>query len=437
MTLNKFPDAEPSLTLDFLKSKQLDPRISFARASNAGATPYPITGEGTGNVDGLIYDFQENVPRLTNQGLLIEAAATNLSENSANNWVTNNNPQITADTTVVNPSGGTDTMRCTIPSGATEATQYKSGGYQQPTLAATDAVSWSTYVKPTNGWTKVAVKINWAGNVSAYFILEGEGSIVGGLDQDECFIQNVGNGWYRLGWCRKLGTFYRAGWFLYSWDYNANGNPDFSNWATPAGTGLYFNVWGTQLEIKGDVDYGTNPEKSLTSYIPTSGGAVTRASDVCQITGDNFSSWYNSNSGTILLEGDLTDSVTSNSDQQFVNFQGSIINSGDNRFLMQLDDSTLNINSKSGGTTQLSFDFSIPKTKMCLAYSATEGNAAADGVVKTAITGVTLPTPATSCYFGRNFADNPVTYLGRGFYSRLTYYPTRVPDNALQALTTQ
>ena len=37
MILDLFPDAEPSITLDFLKSKKLDPRITFSRAIVGGA----------------------------------------------------------------------------------------------------------------------------------------------------------------------------------------------------------------------------------------------------------------------------------------------------------------------------------------------------------------------------------------------------------------
>ena len=56
MTLN-FPDAEPSITLDFQKSKKLDPRITFSRASDANTTP-PTTGEGSGNVNGEVIPSQ-------------------------------------------------------------------------------------------------------------------------------------------------------------------------------------------------------------------------------------------------------------------------------------------------------------------------------------------------------------------------------------------
>ena len=79
MKLSKFPNELPAITLNFQNSRQLDPRITFRRASNAGATPYPITGEGFGTVNGQQYEFPPNVPRLTSQGLLIEEQRTNFA----------------------------------------------------------------------------------------------------------------------------------------------------------------------------------------------------------------------------------------------------------------------------------------------------------------------------------------------------------------------
>ena len=96
MSLRNFPDANTSIVLDFRKSKKLDPRITFERASNATTTP-PTIGEGSGSVNGQLFEFQEDVPRLTDKGLLIEEARTNEELNSATlgAWTRNELPEIT------------------------------------------------------------------------------------------------------------------------------------------------------------------------------------------------------------------------------------------------------------------------------------------------------------------------------------------------------
>lgn len=52
---------------------------------------------------------------------------------------------------------------------------------------------------------------------------------------------------------------------------------------------------------KGQIEAGSFP----TSYIPTSGSTVTRATDVAEITGTNFSSWFNPDASTVYLEGNV------------------------------------------------------------------------------------------------------------------------------------
>lgn len=69
-----YPTIRPVLTLDFAKSRQLDPRIAFTRSSIATYI-HPDTG--------LITTVPDGVARFEEDGLLIEEARTNLLLNSA------------------------------------------------------------------------------------------------------------------------------------------------------------------------------------------------------------------------------------------------------------------------------------------------------------------------------------------------------------------
>ena len=90
MTLDKFLDAEPSLTLDFLKSKKLDGRLTYQRASEA----YYV------DEDLNLIQFPTGVPRfIDGKGLLADAGSTNL-------WVDSANP---ANQTI-NITGGNTTL---------------------------------------------------------------------------------------------------------------------------------------------------------------------------------------------------------------------------------------------------------------------------------------------------------------------------------------
>lgn len=82
--------------------------------------------------------------------------------------------------------------------------------------------------------------------------------------------------------------------------------------STQTGTGVYpsrktFTFTPTAgaltLTVTGTVQYAQLETGSFaTSFIPTAGSQVTRAKDVAQMTGTNFSSWFNSSEGTIFTE---------------------------------------------------------------------------------------------------------------------------------------
>ena len=118
-----------------------------------------------------------------------------------------------------------------------------------------------------------------ASSYQVIFALTGDGSIIS-ENNGEGKILKYPNGWYKCIFTINDTIGETAEWQIGNWSFD---NVDGTN-------GFY--IWGMQVEA------GSFP----TSYIPTSGSELTRSDDVAQITGDNFSSWYNQSEGTIYAK---------------------------------------------------------------------------------------------------------------------------------------
>lgn len=184
-------------------------------------------------------------------------------------------------------------------------------------------------------------------------------------------------------------------------------------------SGQQFLSWGYQIEA------GNYP----TSYIPTSGSTVTRAADVsssstvtrsadvAEITGNNFSSWYNQRAGT-WLSGSTGDG-----------FILTVSTNASNRYYLQ-SNSGNGYSMQTAGVVQFNKGVS-GFTRASIAYSPESSNVATDGTVQAAVNSTLIPT-ANSLKIGMGVNND---FQGLKRISRLAYWPTRLPDATLQALT--
>jgi hypothetical protein len=240
-----YPTVRPTLNLDFAKTKALDPRVTFSRAS---------TGTFVGS-NGLIQTaasgaarFDHNPATGESLGLLMEEARTNLitySEqlnNAAWQSISTGTPVVTPNALVA--PDGTITSDLVVGDhintwiannvGAVNAGQYSFSVWLKSDIAqtadifmsygATDVLTYSV----TTTWQRFTLTVTRAATAGLYVGI------------------NVGNA-----------------------------------------KNIY--IWGAQLEA------GSFP----TSYIPTVASTVTRAAEVASMTGTNFSSWYRQDQGTI------------------------------------------------------------------------------------------------------------------------------------------
>lgn len=225
-----YPTIAPSLLLDFAATKQLDPRISFDRASTARY------------YDGKTYvKAEENL-------LLYSQQFTNAVYTKPTVAVTDN--------AIAAPDGTTTAARL-----AEDTSTGGHGIYQGALIVSGASYTWSAYVK-ANGRTKLAFNCQATGTVyySRYDLTAVTATTVSG--SGTATITGVGSGWYRIVAVASAtggGTGY---WQLDMLDASNSGT------YTGDGTsGIY--VWGAQLEQRSAATaYTATTTQPITRYQP-------------------------------------------------------------------------------------------------------------------------------------------------------------------------
>ena len=340
-------------------------------------------------------------------GFLIEEQRTNLvtySEDFANAAWTKSAASITGNT-VVAPDG-TLTADKLVENTATSR-HYVTAN---TTLTANAVYTLSIYLKAGERTTAQLGNSSVANWTSSFYsrIDLASGTITSGTGT----IQSVGNGWYRVS---VTGTFGPS---------NASGGMilDIGTVAGYTGdgySGIY--IWGAQLEA------GAFP----TSYIPTVASQVTRAADAASMTGTNFSSWYNAAEGTVYFDGgilsdystgfpvlySINDTTSNNNIQPAINSGGNVIN----------------VEMKVANSVVAGFypAYTSGFTKLSFAYKFNDVNYAKDGTAGTTDTSATIPVVSQLNIGVNHGGGNSLN----GTIRKIAYYPKRLSDATLQALT--
>jgi hypothetical protein len=227
-------------------------------------------------------------------------------------------------------------------------------------------------------------------------------------------ITPVGNGWFRCSVSTASTTATSATINLVSTSTAAR------NEANTLTTGVY--LWGAQLEA------GAFP----TSYIATVASQVTRSADAASMTGANFSSWYNAAEGTLYADVSF--------------YQRSTF-----AFAASLNDGTANneivLRSASNGgsvafrvanagveqaSTAVTTTTNQPY-KAAGAYAVNSFQVAVNGTPGTEDTSGTIPV-VNQLVIGARILSGSTLPLN-GTIRKLSYYPKRLANAELQALT--
>lgn len=408
----------PTLDLDFSKQsyrvydganglKTLTPAalltdlLTFTRASPA--TYFDAKGvmqSATNNVPRIDYDPVTGECK----GLLIEEARTNLLTYSEQfgdaTWV-KSEVTITADP-VVAPDGTTaDKVRCSV-NNAVHRVMYI------VTTASGVVVVASVFAKA--GEYDGLCILETVDNGATYFNLS-LGSIISGNGG----IEPVGNGWYRC-WTYWTTSDTSA---VVQFRVVSDGSTTNSIFTGDGTSGIY--LWGAQLEVRA----------FPTSYIPTTTTAVTRAADVASIKGANFSKWYRNLAGSLFLEFAANYQKTSMAWPTLV----GVINNGGLASLAQFVHGPTNMLGVASrdpeGTLLCETEFGgayepNDETKTCISWSSGSLSAARSGAVVDLIYPVDDSLNSLILYAYTN-----------GHISRIVYFPQRLPNSILQALTAE
>ncbi len=179
-------------------------------------------------------------------------------------------------------------------------------------------------------------------------------------------------------------------------------------------SGIY--IWGAQLEA------GSFP----TSYIPTTTAQATRAAESAVMTGSNFSSWYRQDEGTLYAEASTL--KTSGSAPVFI-VQDSGGSSRHQLAMLSPVAATVTsdvVQSSIGSSTAQSSKLAYTYKVNDFALSVNSGTVATDSVGS-------IPT-VTYASFGK-FDFGGAASLS-GHIKRIAYYPSRLSNSVIQALTT-
>lgn len=396
----------PSLDLDFSGTKSLSPVITSARQPAPAITFTRASTATYVGADGLIKTAAIAAPRfdhdpvtLACKGLLMEEARTNLLLQSAG---------VDTNTGWALGSNLTRVGKAAAPDGSTDATTYTTTSTgnafarQTVALAANTSYTLSVYARLRSGSVPSA---------GALLVVDYDSN------NNASNLDRVTLGWTGLSssWQRFALTFSNVAALAATSVYIC----------TDFGNGAQIDIWGAQLEAG----------SFATSYIRTTSAAVARSADSAVINASAFSTFWNAIAGTVVASFRQVGVVPSGQ------YRG-IWAAGwgaEGRITLAVgpgNDLYTYIDKPVGGTVQVSMrgQFTLTAGASCKVASAYALNDVAQSINGGAVitdTSAQLPAPS-SFRFGAIGASGPSANC---HIARLTYYPKRLTNAHLQALT--
>jgi hypothetical protein len=413
------PGALATLDLNFASSLSL--------TSTSGITPsFSRASTGTYfNSSGVLTSAAVNDPRFdhvydgTNwisKGLLIEEQRTNLCTFSSNQlnaaWAAFNSTIAASSET--DPAGGTNAFRIA----ETTTSNQRHLVYNTITPSAS-TFTYSVFAKAQErSWLQL-IAYDSPNLYYTWFNLS-TGVVGTNAAGNTATITAVGNGWYRCSVTRTVSStvdqYFQAG------PANSDNNTAYVGDPTK---GLL--IYGAQVEI------GAFP----TSYIPTTTAAVTRSADVCQITGGDFSGFYNAIEGSVCFEGDSSGPTTAFDNYFLICSDGATFNNAAPFIFSSGTLSSLRHRIRAGGsdifniTTSEQLARNTP-IKLAQGYKSGDSVILANGSIIDSRNNSFSTSSISTFFIGHAHSGSAQI---NGHISRLRYYNTRLTNSQLQGLT--
>jgi hypothetical protein len=353
-------------------------------------------------------------------GLLIEEQRTNLvlrSEEFNDAAWTKTRASITANT-IVAPDGTLTGDKLVEDTTASNTHLFAASATTTSGVTYTASI----YVKAAErSWIYItAAAASFGSDKFAFFNVSPSSPAVGFTAGVTASITSAGNNWYRC----VISVAASVTGTQNAFQLNLS-TGDASYGYTGDGTSGIF-LWGAQLEA------GSFP----TSYIKTEASQQTRNADAASMTGVNFSSWFRADEGTFVFSGSSNAVNTPNSKVFFGVATSGVfgesmylvnIPSNINVVVATLDNGVSQVESSAGNISSGS--------EFKLSFGYTNNDVAASLRGATAITDTSATLPIVNTLALGTAPWNLTSNFLNGTIKRFTYYPARLSNAQLQALT--
>lgn len=371
-----------------------------------------IPGDYTPTTSAAVYGprFDYDPVTLAAKGLLIEEQRTNLmtySEDLSNAAWLKSNVTVTANA-VVAPDGTTTADKL-----VDSATNSVHSITQAISVTSGTAYTVTFYAKAAER-SFLIIQL-FGGSTFAYFNLST--GVVGTTSGSPTAtsVTPAGNGWYRCSITATAGTTGSVNCIVYVAATDGN-----ATYAGDGTSGIY--LWGGQYEAGA----------FATSYIPTVASTVTRSADVASV--NTLSPWYNATEGTLFAQYDEYISSSSITNQVFASLNDG---TSSNEMLLYRSgggfDARFAILTSGALQADVATSVTIAQNtvyKTAGAYKLNDIAASTSGNTPGTDASATIPTvSALQIGGGRS------TTAFSGHIRRLAYYPRRLTNAELQALT--